>query len=247
MAVRRLRVFAGPNGSGKSTIFDVVKEKIKCRCFINADEIFKLLSSKGKLNFTDYMVYVSTDDFGDALLSSSFAPKIKHLSEIANSCAVEENVLIVPTEYVDSYFAAFIADFLRYRMLNIVEQFTIETVLSDSRKIDYIKAAKDMGYRIYLYYVATRDVEINIQRIKQRVQTGGHDVPEDKTRNRYEKSLSNIYELLKVCDRAYFFDNSYQTWTMLAEYEQGLLKPCEQYVPAWFNDYVMKYFVAKDQ
>lgn len=66
-------------------------------------------------------------------------------------------------------------------MLNIVRQFTIETVMSDVRKMDYIRLAKQSGYRIYLYFVSTQDVEINIGRVAQRVQLGGHDVPREKS------------------------------------------------------------------
>ncbi len=58
-------------------------------------------------------------------------------------------------------------------MLNIVRQFTIETVMSDVRKMDYIRLAKQSGYHIYLYFVSTQDVEINIGRVAQRVQLEG--------------------------------------------------------------------------
>ena len=70
-------------------------------------------------------------------------------------------------------------------MLNIVEAFTVETVMSDESKLEYIRLAQSMGYRIYLYFVSTKDVEINIGRVRFRVETGGHDVPEAKIRKRY--------------------------------------------------------------
>lgn len=124
-------------------------------------------------------------------------------------------------------------------MLNVVHQFTIETVLSDVRKLDYIKSAKSLGYRIYLYFVATKDVEINIQRVRQRVKSGGHDVPEDKIRARYSRALENLFETLKLCDRAYLFDNSDEKWVLLAELDGDRLELKQDVIPNWLHTYVL--------
>ena len=121
-------------------------------------------------------------------------------------------------------------------MLNIVQQFTIETVLSDKRKLDYIRCAKNLGYRIYLYFISTKDVQINIKRVSQRVAQGGHDVPREKIEKRYAKSLENLYDTIKLCDRAYLFDNSGEMWVYLAEFDQDTLIIHESNIPAWLND-----------
>ena len=114
-------------------------------------------------------------------------------------------MLITPVPaLIVSYFAAFIAEFLRLKMLNIVETFTVETVMSDESKLEYIRLAKSIGDRIYLYFVSTKDVEINIGRVRFRVETGGHDVLEAKIRKRYYGSLDNSYRAVKLVDRACF-------------------------------------------
>lgn len=181
MSKKRLRIFAGPNGSGKSTIFSAVDKKVGCKYFVNADEIYKSLSETGCLSFDYYTILPQEDSLKEAFRTSGFYDKSRSGEDIISRLTVENNVLHVPRESVDSYFAAFIADFLRFNMLNIVRQFTIETVMSDVRKMDYIRLAKQSGYRIYLYFVSTQDVEINIGRVAQRVQLGGHDVPREKS------------------------------------------------------------------
>ena len=242
MSKKRLRIFAGPNGSGKSTIFSAVDKKVGCKYFVNADEIYKSLSETGCLSFDYYTILPQEDSLKEAFRTSGFYDKSRSGKDIISRRTVENNVLHVPRESVDSYFAAFIADFLRFNMLNIVRQFTIETVMSDVRKMDYIRLAKQSGYRIYLYFVSTQDVEINIGRVAQRVQLGGHDVPREKIIRRYTKSLENVYDCLKLCDRAYFFDNSAAQWRMLAEYdaESGSLSVLEESVPEWFDEYVLR-------
>lgn len=239
MSSKKLRIFAGPNGSGKSTIFRYIDEKIGCHYFVNADEIQKCLSNEGILNFDYFNLKIEKDAFIEALTSSSWAIHIGKISEIIQSIKIEKNKLYVSPECVDGYFSAFVADYIRVNMLNWVHRFTIETVLSDKRKLDYIELAKSKGYRIYLYFVSTKDVEINIKRVAQRVAQGGHDVPIDKIKKRYIRSLENLFDTIKLCDRAYLFDNSGETWDYLAEFDQGTLILHESSVPAWLNDYLL--------
>lgn len=236
MPVKRLRIFAGPNGSGKSTIFKFIDEKIGCGFFVNADEIQKCLLKNAWLDFDKYALQVDRDVFIDTLQGSSWSVHISRLNELIASIRINGNKLYADVAFVDGYFAAFVADYIRNNMLNVVHQFTIETVLSDNRKLEYIDLAKKLGYKIYLYFVSTKDVEINIKRVAQRVALGGHDVPVEKIRKRYVKSLENLFETIKLCDRAYFFDNSGEEWVYLAEFNKDKLILHEDIIPAWLND-----------
>ena len=246
MSRKRLRIFAGPNGSGKSTIFQVVSSVVPCPHYINADLIEQELRTKGKLSFNDFTVLVAEEELKNSFKSGGLFRKTTHGQRLYETLKVSRNVLtIVDSALLDSYFAAFIAEFLRLKMLNIVEAFTIETVMSDTNKLDYIRLAKSMGYRIYLYFVATKDVQINIDRVRFRVATGGHDVPEDRIRKRYLGSLENLFEAVSLVDRAYFFDNSSTddyVKTFFAEYDGATRQIHLQsnILPGWFNDYVLK-------
>lgn len=86
--------------------------------------------------------------------------------------------------------------------------FTMETVLSTPRNIDLLRRAKDAGYYVIGFFVLTCHPDINVQRVSERVERGGHDVPEDKIRSRYERSLKNLPLLQEICDELYVFDNS---------------------------------------
>ena len=71
-----------------------------------------------------------------------------------------------------------------------------------------IRRAKENGFFIRCFYILTADVNINIARVKSRVENGGHGVPEDKIRSRYTKSLSLVPELIKICDVMHIYDNT---------------------------------------
>lgn len=245
MSTRRLRIFAGPNGSGKSTIYKVMGEIVQCRHFVNADLIEAGLRKDGRLSFNDYIVDMKgrEDDFKNAFAASGLYNKTSNGEALSESIRItSQNSLIVSRPaLVDSYFAAFVAEYLRFNMLNLVESFTIETVMSDPGKLEYIRTARKMGYRIYLYFVSTKDVGINISRVGQRIELGGHGVPEEKIRSRYTKSLEHLYEAMLLSDRAYIFDNSDVEWKLLGEWDGENLEVREPAVPDWFE----KYLIAK--
>ncbi|GAA4397126.1 hypothetical protein GCM10023187_06060 [Nibrella viscosa] len=86
--------------------------------------------------------------------------------------------------------------------------FTFETVMSSADKIETIRRVKEAGYFIRLFYITTRDSEINVSRVSNRMQKGGHFVPVDKIRDRYWRSLNNLANVLRLADEAYLYDNS---------------------------------------
>lgn len=49
---------------------------------------------------------------------------------------------------------------------------------------------------------------INVWRVKARVESGGHNVPEEKVITRYDKALVQIKDVIKVCDICHIYDNS---------------------------------------
>ena len=53
--------------------------------------------------------------------------------------------------------------------------FTLETTLAGHGAITIMKEAKKAGYRIALVYVALKDPELHIERVRLRVSRGGHD------------------------------------------------------------------------
>ena len=104
--------------------------------------------------------------------------------------------------------AAEIADRRRMDCIEQGADFTFETVLSTERKLELLRYAKSKGYFIRGYFILTCDAEINVLRVRSRVESGGHSVPEDKIRSRYTRSLRNLPAFLDVCDVCHVYDNT---------------------------------------
>ena len=92
--------------------------------------------------------------------------------------------------------------------LGAARSFSVETTLSGQAHRAMIAEARARGYRIELNYVGTSDVTINLERIRLRVEAGGHDVPEDDVRRRYERSLVHAPTVAADADYVMAFDNS---------------------------------------
>lgn len=86
--------------------------------------------------------------------------------------------------------------------------FVYETVLSHPSKLDLVQQAKNKGFTIKTVFVYTKDPHINLQRLKARVASGGHDVPAEKVVQRYYRSLENGQLLKALSDEFTEFDNS---------------------------------------
>lgn len=83
-----------------------------------------------------------------------------------------------------------------------------ETVLSAPDKIDFIHRAREAGYFVRVFFIATTDPRINAARVAGRVMQGGHTVPIEKIVSRYERSMANLGAVLRIADRVYVYDNS---------------------------------------
>ena len=100
------------------------------------------------------------------------------------------------------------AQFRRAKALQGREDLMYETVMSHPSKIAELQLAKQAGYLITIHLVATNDPDINVERVGARVHAGGHDVPEDRIRARYERTLALAPAALGYASQALIFDNT---------------------------------------
>ncbi|WP_168197588.1 zeta toxin family protein [Brenneria corticis] len=123
--------------------------------------------------------------------------------------------------------------------------FTYESVMSHESHLTFVRSAKEIGYKPYLYYVCTADPALNETRITQRIAMGGHSVPKEKILSRYQRSLEYLLGMVSLCHRAYFFDNSTTILTFIGEVTpDGYLDIVEasfdKVQARWLYDYVIK-------
>ncbi|MBV6717183.1 zeta toxin family protein [Paenibacillus chitinolyticus] len=112
--------------------------------------------------------------------------------------------------------------------------FSIETTLAGGNVVRQMQRAKAAGFDITMYYVGLKNVDYHIERVARRVEQGGHSIPEEDIRRRYDRSLDRVPEALRLTDRAFVFDNS-TGFKKVAEFDHGKLQIHVKQSPDWVD------------
>lgn len=105
-----------------------------------------------------------------------------------------------------------------------MESFGFETTLSGRTYARLLDELRARGYQAHLFYLWLPTPEVALLRIRDRVEQGGHDVPERDVRRRFKRSLENLFHLYrKRVESLYFFDNTSQHPQLVFCEENGAL------------------------
>jgi predicted ABC-type ATPase len=93
----------------------------------------------------------------------------------------------------------------------IVERkdFAFETTLGGSTMPRLLSEAAAQGFEVRILYVGLASPDLHIERVRNRVRTGGHDIPESSIRRRWRHSRLNLVQLLPQLTELRVYDNSF--------------------------------------
>ena len=86
--------------------------------------------------------------------------------------------------------------------------FAFETTLGGHTIADRLRAACGAGIDVHVWFAGLETVEMHVERVRQRVAQGGHDIPEAKIRARFDRSRENLIGLVPHIASLRLFDNS---------------------------------------
>lgn len=112
--------------------------------------------------------------------------------------------------------------------------FSQETTLCGKSIFRNILRAKELGYVIEMHFVGVDSVDIAKERVKQRVEKGGHGIPEKDIERRYVESLNSLKEVLRMCDLVAIYDNSV-AFHRFAIYKNGECVRKSNNCPSWYE------------
>lgn len=87
--------------------------------------------------------------------------------------------------------------------------FAFETTLGGRTISAHLQGAQAAGIDVRVWFVGLSSPELHIARVRSRVARGGHDIPEEKIRERYDRSRINLIELMPRLAELRLFDNSF--------------------------------------
>jgi predicted ABC-type ATPase len=121
------------------------------------------------------------------------------------------------------------------QMIGRRESFALETTLSGHHVFRVIQAARTVGFHVLVFFVGIASAEDCLERIKRRVELGGHDVPVVDVLRRYPRSLDNLPKAIALADRTLLFDNTDPGEPrFVASFESGVLSEQGDVTPLWF-------------
>ncbi len=95
--------------------------------------------------------------------------------------------------------------------------FAFETTLSGRGYIALLRQLKAKGYKIQVFFLSVKSVDLALSRVRERVSRGGHDVPEAVVRRRFKRSMQNFLgQYRQLADRWMLFDNSGESPVLIA-------------------------------
>lgn len=137
-----------------------------------------------------------------------------------------------PGEEVEkSLVAARLADVLRTAFIAMAEPFIAETVFSHPSKVDLIRESLAAGYRVHLHVLMLPEDDA-VARVRKRVGQGGHEVPEEKIRSRYQRLWVNVVDAVHLCDTANVYDNTGRRPALVARFSGGVTHGAVSW-PTW--------------
>ncbi|MCC5809129.1 MAG: zeta toxin family protein [Ectothiorhodospiraceae bacterium] len=106
-----------------------------------------------------------------------------------------------------AYEASSLAAQERERLLAAGQSFATETVFSHPSKLELIGRAQSLGFAVWLMIVYA-PLELSLRRVHYRVRHGGHAVPEQKVRERFERLWPLLDQAVQQADRTVIFENT---------------------------------------
>lgn len=113
--------------------------------------------------------------------------------------------------------------------------FTQETTLSGYLTAQTARKAIEQGYAVRLFYVGLDTAEESLERIRNRVRRGGHDIAAENVLRRFESRWESVGRVLPFCAQAEFYDND-NGFRKVATYQNGELVVTGDYRPGWITE-----------
>ncbi len=94
------------------------------------------------------------------------------------------------------------------RAIDERQDFAFETTLGGNTMASLLEKATSAGIEVRIWYVGLEGADLHVARVRSRVATGGHDIPEAKVRERYSRSRMKLIELLPNLTELKVLDNT---------------------------------------
>jgi predicted ABC-type ATPase len=172
------------------------------------------------------------------LYQTKIAPRFRSAEFVNPDLIAEQHFGRHPKSFAEVETAQRLAEARRRELMATRCDLVTESTFSHPSKLALLQDARAMGYDVRVYHVNLRSAALAVKRVARRARRGGHNVPESKTKERYERNQPLIREAVRIAHRAYVFDNSEfgKPSQVVLEFAQGSVVFVGHHVPRWAMD-----------
>lgn len=154
---------------------------------------------------------------GKTTASYTMLPEMLDCSEFVNSDEFAKGLSPFQPEKAAIQAGRYMIAKTRYLLKKRLD-FGIETTLATRTILKTVKMAQAAGYTVTLLYFWLNSPELAIERVKARVEAGGHNIPEETIRRRYKVGIDYFFhDYAPICERWILADNSQIPFRVIAE------------------------------
>ena len=158
---------------------------------------------------------------GKTTASYSLLPEMLDCSEFVNSDEFAKSLSPFHPENASIQASRYMLLKIRY-LLKKRSDFAVETTLATRTLLKTVRMAQAAGYSVTLLYFWLNSPELAIERVKARVEAGGHNIPEETVRRRYHVGIDYFFHYYSpISDRWILADNSQAPFRVVAEGSKG--------------------------
>lgn len=154
---------------------------------------------------------------GKTTASYNLLPDVLNCTEFVNADEIAKGLSPFAPESVSIQAGRIMLDRIN-ELIKQTKDFSVETTLATRSYVQLIRRAKRANYHIHLVYFWLSSPELAKERVKHRVENGGHNIPPATIVRRYYAGIRNFITLyLPVCDYIAFINNSQLPAEMILE------------------------------
>lgn len=154
---------------------------------------------------------------GKTTASYSLLPEMLDCKEFVNSDEFAKSLSPFHPENAAIQASRYMLMKIRY-LLKKRSDFAVETTLATRTLMKTVRMAQSAGYSVTLLYFWLNSPELAIERVRARVEAGGHNIPEETIRRRYNVGIHYFFHhYAPMSDRWILADNSQAPFRVVAE------------------------------
>lgn len=154
---------------------------------------------------------------GKTTASYSLLPEMLNCTQFVNSDEFAKGLSPFHPEKASIQASRYMLMKFKY-LLERQQDFAIETTLATRTLLKMAQKAQRAGYTVTLLYFWLNSPELAVERVRARVEAGGHDIPEETIRRRYQVGIDYFFHYYApMCERWILADNSQIPFRVIAQ------------------------------